>query len=264
MGAVSDFAFTAPDGLDMDGVLITPAGGTDGPNPTIVLVHGGPYGRSGRELHCHPLDWGQWLASAGYTVLMPNYRGGAGRGEAFAAAARADMGGAEWADIMAAVDTAVERGVADPDRLGIGGWSQGGFLTAWAVTQTDRFRAAVMGAGPTDWGAMAELSDVPTFEGTLGGDTPWDGPGPHHAAARSPISYAGRRRTPLLILHGQQDVRVPVGQATAFHRAMRGQPAALEMVTYPREPHGVSERAHQIDLLRRVREWYDRWLDVGS
>ncbi|MGH3503039.1 MAG: prolyl oligopeptidase family serine peptidase [Nocardioidaceae bacterium] len=259
LGRVEDFAFIAHDGLELDGVLIAPSQGAR-PSPTVVLVHGGPYGRSGRWLHCHPLDWGQWLATAGYTVLMPNYRGGAGHGEAFAASARGDMGGAEWADVMAAVDTAVERGIADPDRLGIGGWSQGGFLTAWAVTHTDRFKAAVMGAGPTDWGAMAGLSDLPTFEGALGGDAPWDGPGPHRAAERSPISYAANRTTPLLILHGKQDERVPLGQATAFHRAMRSQPAPLEMVTYPREPHGISEKAHQVDLLRRVRDWYDRWL----
>jgi dipeptidyl aminopeptidase/acylaminoacyl peptidase len=191
---------------------------------------------------------------------MPNYRGGAGHGDAFAAAARGDMGGAEWQDVMTAVDVAVEKGIADPDRLGIGGWSQGGFLTAWAVTHTDRFKAAVVGAGPTDWGAMAALSDLPTFEATLGGDTPWDGPGPHRAAERSPISYACHRTTPLLILHGQQDERVPAGQATAFHRALRAQHAPLEMVTYPREPHAISERTHQADVLRRVRDWYDQWL----
>ncbi|MGH3503238.1 MAG: alpha/beta hydrolase family protein, partial [Nocardioidaceae bacterium] len=107
---------------------------------------------------------------------------------------------------------------------------------------------------------MAGLSDLPTFEGALGGDAPWDGPGPHRAAERSPISYAANRTTPLLILHGQKDVRVPLGQATAFHRAMHSQPAPLEMVTYPREPHGISEKAHQVDLLGRVRDWYDRWL----
>ncbi len=260
LAPVTDFEFTAADGLDLDGVLITPPAASDQPGPTVVLIHGGPYGRSGREAHCHPLDWGQWLAAAGYTVVMPNYRGGAGHGDAFAAAARGDMGGAEWGDVLSAVDAAVERGIADPDRLGIGGWSQGGFLTAWAVTQTDRFKAAVVGAGPTDWGAMAAQSDLPTFERALGGDTPWDGPGPHQAVARSPISYAANRRTPLLILHGQQDLRVPVAQATAFHRALRHQSVPLEMVTYPREPHGISERAHQVDLLRRVRAWYDRWL----
>ncbi|MGH3472815.1 MAG: S9 family peptidase [Nocardioidaceae bacterium] len=262
-GAVEDFTYRATDGIPLDGVVIRPPDGTDGPNATVVLVHGGPYGRSGRALHCSPLSWGQWLANAGYTVLMPNYRGGAGHGDRFAASVRADMGGAEWGDVLSAVDAAVDRGIADPARLGVGGWSQGGFLTAWAVTQTDRFKAAVMGAGVSDWGAMAALSDLPTFETALAGDTPWAGPGPHRAAQRSPISYANERRTPLLILHGQEDIRVPIGQATAFHRALRSQQAPVELVTYPREPHGIAERVHQLDLLRRVRDWYARWLPLS-
>ncbi|HWM72224.1 MAG TPA: S9 family peptidase [Nocardioides sp.] len=264
-GPVEDFGFTATDGLALDGIVIRPPHhSSDRPNATVVLVHGGPYSRSGRELHCRALDWGQWLATAGYTVLMPNYRGGAGHGDAVARAVRGDVGGAEWGDVLAAVDAAVDRGIADPDRLGIGGWSQGGFLTAWAVTQCDRFKAGVMGAGVSDWGAMAAQSDMPTFEAVLGGDTPWDGPGPHRGAERSPISYARQCRTPLLILHGKEDARVPVSQATAFHRALRSrpEPTPVELVLYPREPHGISELRHQVDLLRRVRAFFGLYLPV--
>jgi len=260
LGSVEDFLFTSVDGLPLDGVLIHPPGSSAAPVPMVVLVHGGPYGRSGREWHCAPLDWGQWLAAAGYAVLMPNYRGGVGHGNDFAVAVRGDMGGADWRDIMAAVDTAVERGIADPDRLGIGGWSQGGYLTGWAVTHTDRFKAAVMGAGVSDWGMMSLTSDLPTFESVLAGDVPWHGPGPHRADERSPMSYATCRRTPLLLLHGQEDERVPVSQAIGFHRALRDQDVPVELVTYPREPHGISERRHQQDILRRVRDWFDRWL----
>ena len=260
LGVVSDLTCTAVDGEDLDAVVIRRADAAPGPDRTVVLIHGGPYGRSGREAHLHPLDWGQLLASAGYTVLMPNYRGGIGHGRARAASVCGDMGGAEWQDVVSIVDAAVERGIADPDRLGIGGWSQGGFLTAWAVTQTDRFKAAVMGAGVSDWGMMAATSDLPTFEAVLGGSRPWDGPGPHAAAARSPISYAARRTTPLLIVHGQEDERVPVSQAVAFHRALAGQDAPVELVTYPREPHGIGERRHQEDVMRRVLAWYDRFM----
>lgn len=259
-GTVEDFCFTAVDGQALDGVVIRPATPVDGPAPMVVLIHGGPYGRSGRDLHCSPLDWGQWLATAGYAVLMPNYRGGFGHGERFAASVRGDMGGAEWGDVVAAVDAAVERGIADPDRLGIGGWSQGGFLTAWAVTRTDRFKAGVMGAGVSDWGAMALMSDVPTFEETLAGDSPWDHAGPHRGAERSPMSYASQRTSPLLILHGEKDERVPASQGTGFHRALRSQDTPVELVIYPREPHGIAERRHQQDLLRRVRGWYQRWI----
>jgi dipeptidyl aminopeptidase/acylaminoacyl peptidase len=107
---------------------------------------------------------------------------------------------------------------------------------------------------------MALMSDVPSFEATLAGDSPWDHPGPHRGAERSPMSYSSRRATPLLILHGQNDERVPPSQATGFHRALRSQDTSVELVTYPREPHGIAERRHQEDLLRRVREWYQRWI----
>lgn len=251
---------TAEDGTALDAVVLRPVGGGEGPWPTAVLVHGGPYGRSGLSSHAHPLDWGQLLAARGFAVVMPNYRGGVGHGHAFAAAARGDMGGTEWSDLERLVDAAVDAGVADPGRLGIGGWSQGGFLTAWAVTATDRFRVGVMGAGVSDWGMLAATSDVPDFEAALAGSRPWDGPGPHHAALGSPISYAARRTTPLLILHGAEDARVPVSQAVAFHRALAGQAAAVELVSYPREPHVIGERRHQVDVQERVLRWFERHL----
>lgn len=261
LGPQEDFRWTAKDGLELDGILIKPPGRrTDGPLPTIVLVHGGPYWRWGRGCHVGWADWGQWLAAQGYAIVMPNPRGGMGRGEAFAAAAVADVGGADWGDVMAAVDAAVERGIADPDRLGIGGWSQGGFMTGWAITQTDRFKAAVDGAGPSDWGWMAAESDAGTFEGVLGGSVPWDGVGPHRHNEISPLSYARNATTPTLILHGEKDERVPLSQATAFHRALRDAGAVAEFVVYPREPHGIGERMHQIDVLQRVKGWFTRYV----
>jgi dipeptidyl aminopeptidase/acylaminoacyl peptidase len=259
-GKQEPFFWTAPDGLALDGVLIRPPDAPEGPLPTVMLVHGGPYGRSPNGFHLRPLDWGQWLATHGYAVLMPNPRGGMGHGNAFATAARGAVGEGDFGDVMAMVDAAIARGIADPERLGIGGWSQGGFMTAWAVTQTNRFKAGVMGAGVSDWNMMTMTSDMPTFEAALGGDRPWDGPGPHNAARLSPISYAKNATTPLLMLHGKNDARVPVTQAIGFERALRERGVPTQLVTYPREPHGVRERAHQRDILRRVRAWYDQWL----
>jgi dipeptidyl aminopeptidase/acylaminoacyl peptidase len=263
-GKQEPFYWQAPDGLALDGILIRPPGAPEGPLPTVMLVHGGPYGRSSNGFHLRPGDWGQWLATHGYAVLMPNYRGGMGHGNAFATAARGAVGAGDFGDVMAMVDAAIERGIADPERLGIGGWSQGGFMTAWAVTQTNRFKAGVMGAGVSDWNMMTMTSDMPTFEAALGGDRPWDGPGPHNAARLSPISYAKNATTPLLMLHGQKDARVPVTQAIGFERALRERGVPVQLVTYPREPHGVRERAHQRDILRRVRAWYDQWLRPGD
>lgn len=260
-GKQEPFFWTASDGLKLDGILIRPPEESENqPLPMVVLVHGGPYGRSGRQLQLAALSWGQWLALAGYVVLMPNPRGGFGHGEEFAAAVRGAVGLEDYQDVMSAVDAAIERGIADPERLAIGGWSQGGFMTAWAVTQTQRFKAGIMGAGVSDWGMMAMTSDVPDFELELGGSAPWDGAERRQHLAISPISFAGRAKTPVLILHGENDVRVPLSQATGFHRALRRQGVPVEFVVYPREPHGIGERAHQLDILKRVRSWCDRWL----
>jgi dipeptidyl aminopeptidase/acylaminoacyl peptidase len=260
-GTQEPFFWTAPDGWELDGLLLRPPGApTDRPLPTIVLIHGGPYWRWTNGIQLSWANWGQWLATAGYAVLMPNPRGGMGHGERFAAAARADVGGADYRDVMAAVDAAIARGITDPERLGIGGWSQGGFMTAWAVTQTRRFKVGVMGAGVSDWGMMVLTGDVPQFERSLGGSVPWDGPGPHRHVELSPIAFARNVTTPVLLLHGQNDLRVPVSQAIGFHRALRDVGVPTELVVYPREPHGISERAHQIDVLRRVRAWFNRWL----
>lgn len=264
LGTVEAFRCTATDGLALEAVLIRPVGHGDGaagtgPWPTVVLPHGGPYGRYGLGASGHPLDWGQWLATAGYAVLLPNYRGGSGRGNAFATSVRGDLGGAEWGDVVAVVDAAVERGIADPGRLGIGGWSQGGFLTAWGITATDRFRAAVMGAGVSHWPSMATTGDVPLFEGALAGSQPWDGSaatGPDTAVLRSPLTFATQITTPLLMVHGEVDERVPVSQAIGLYRALRGGAVPVELVTYPREPHVPTERRHLEDILTRVRSWF--------
>ena len=259
-GPQEAFRWNAPDGLELDGLLIRPPAASTGPLPMIVLVHGGPYGRWSPGLHLRWGDWGQWLATAGYAVLMPNPRGGFGHGERFAASCRADVGGADFADVLAAVDAAVERGIADPRRLGIGGWSQGGFMSAWAIARTERFKAAIAAAAPTDWGLMVETSDLPVFERALAGSAPWDGTGPHRHAELSPIAFARHVTTPVLIVHGQHDARVPLNQAISFQRALREFGAPVEMVVYPREAHDIAERAHQVDLLKRVRAWFDRWL----
>ena len=255
-GKQEPFYWTSSDALELDGILIRPSGDVAEPYPTIVQIHGGPYGRCTMGWNLTPTHWAQYMAAHGYAVLMPNYRGGQGHGDAFASWGDGQVGDMEFTDVMTAVDAAIERGIADPDRLGIGGWSQGGFLTAWGVTQTNRFRAGVMGAGVSDWGMMVMTSDIPTFESYLGGGRPWDGPGPHRFMQHSPISHAANVRTPLLILHGENDARVPVSQAIGYHRAVRETGTESVMVTYPREPHGIREADHQVDLLYRVRDWF--------
>ncbi|MFC5826289.1 prolyl oligopeptidase family serine peptidase [Nonomuraea insulae] len=265
-GRQERLSYQASDGLDLDGLLILPAGSSrhDGPFPLITLVHGGPYARHADQFMLGVIPSGQWLATAGYAVFLPNPRGGEGHGHAFAATVAGAVGLDEWTDIATGIDLLIAGGVADPDRLGIAGWSHGGFMSAWAVGQTDRFKAAVMGAGISDWGMLVATGENGTLEAGLSGSCGWEGAGPHRHDRLSPISHAARIRTPVLILHGEDDTNVPVGQATYFHRALRRFGVEHEFVVYPREGHAIRERGHQLDVLRRTRAWFDRWLAVPA
>ena len=261
-GTQERLSYKASDGLELDALLILPVGKRreEGPFPLVTYVHGGPYSRYADELQLYSILSGQLLAAAGYAVFLPNPRGGSGHGHDFASMVAGAIGGDELTDILSGIDLLIADGVADPDRLGIGGWSHGGFMTAWAVGQTDRFKAALMGAGISDWGMLAATGEWGSVEADLTGSVGWEGAGPHPHDRVSPVSYASKVRTPVLIVHGEDDSNVPVGQSIYFHRALSRFGVEHEFVVYPREGHGLRERNHQLDLLRRTRAWFDRWL----
>ena len=261
-GSQERLSYRASDGLGLDGLLVLPPGRNraDGPFPLITLVHGGPDDRYADQFMLAPHPTGQWLATAGYAVFLPNPRGGVGHGRDFAATVARSAGGSEWSDIISGIDLLIAEGVADPDRLGIGGASHGGFMAAWAIGQTGRFKAAMMAAGISDWGMLVATGEGGTLEAELSGSCGWEGSGPHPHDQVSPISFASKIRTPVLIVHGEDDTNVPVSQAIYFHRALSWYGAEHELVIYPREGHGFAERNHQLDLLRRTRAWFDRWL----
>lgn len=265
-GVQERLSYQASDGLGLDGLLILPPGRSraDGPFPLITLVHGGPDARYADQFMLAPHPSGQWLATAGYAVFLPNPRGGVGHGRDFAAAVARSVGGSEWSDIISGIDLLIAEGVADPDRLGIGGASHGGFMAAWAIGQTDRFKAAMMAAGISDWGMLVATGEGGTLEAALSGSCGWEGTGPHPHDQVSPISFASKIRTPVLMVHGEDDTNVPVGQAIYFNRALSWFGVEHELVIYPREGHGLVERKHQLDLLRRTRAWFDRWLRDGA
>jgi len=246
------------DGQTVYGVLVTPPGYVPGtPVKMVVQIHGGPEWAwwAGWLGSWH--EWAQMLASHGYAVFLPNPRGSDGQGADFARAVGNDWGGMDYQDVLDGVDMLVARKVADPARLGIGGWSYGGFMSAWAVTHGDRFRAAVVGAGPTDLTAMARITDTPDF--TLG----YYGDVTTHIADYDRSSSARmleKVHTPVLVLHGEQDTRVPITLGLEFYRGLKLLGKDAQMVRYPREPHWFHEPAHQEDVQRRVLAFFDAHL----
>ncbi|WP_236652489.1 S9 family peptidase [Streptacidiphilus neutrinimicus] len=259
-GAQERLRWRAADGLDLDGLLVLPPGRTraDGPFPLHVMVHGGPYERYVDMLQFNFYLSPQWLAANGHAVLLPNPRGSQGHGHAFAARVAGAIGGAEFTDTMAAVDLLVAEGVADPEGLSVSGWSHGGFMAAWAVTRTDRFRAAIVGAGIADWGLQIAHGELGAQEAALCGSTGWEGPGPHPHDAVSPISYASRITTPVLIVHGEQDTNVPLSQARYLQRALSHHGVPHEVAVYPGGGHYIARRDHQLDILRRTADFLAR------
>ena len=285
LGDARRVEWKAPDGLTIQGILVLPPGqegsprrewsGRSGPLPLVVVVHGGP-----TSLYTARTNWlwAPFLAARGLAVLLPNPRGSTGRGLTFAEANLADMGGGDLQDILAGVDYLVATGIADPDRLGIGGWSYGGYMTAWAITQTTRFKAAVVGAGITNWLSFHGTAEIPTWDAIYLRDEPYgrqDGapgsggaavgrPGEPTSAARrgeayarwSPMTYIERVTTPTLLLHGEKDGVVPAGQALEFYRALRELGVETELRIYAREPHGPREWAHMRDYMAAAVDWW--------
>jgi dipeptidyl aminopeptidase/acylaminoacyl peptidase len=244
------------DGRVIDGVLVTPPGfKSDHPYPTVVLAHGGPMMAWSDGWH----DWSELLSSNGYVVLLPNPRGSEGQGWKFAELDLNDWGGGDFRDIMDGVNYLVRRQIADPSRLGIGGWSFGGFMTAWAVTQTNRFKAAVEGAGLTDllsFDGEPEIS--PSFLEIYFLGTPFQRWADYRE--HSPIYFLPRCKTPTLIMHGLADTVVPVGQSWEFYSGLRMLGVPTRLVLYPREWHVFSEPVHQADVLTRMLAWYNQYL----
>jgi dipeptidyl aminopeptidase/acylaminoacyl peptidase len=189
---------------------------------------------------------------------MPNPRGSFGRGRDYAWGNQRNWGHGDFDDVLSGVDALIERGIADPDRLGIGGWSYGGYLTSWAIGHTDRFKAAIVGAGVTDLLSF-QAADIPSWLPTQMMLAP-SYREPEVYLRSSPITYVANAKTPTLILHGASDERVRLGQGKELYHALQALGTPTEMVIYPREPHIFQERHHQRDVLERVAGWFNRWV----
>lgn len=246
------------DGWDVQGWLLYPRDYDAGKRyPLVVSVHGGP--ASAR----HPAWPGTFfdlavLAHEGYFVFFPNPRGSFGQGEEFTRANVKDFGHGDLRDILAGVDAVVKAVPVDEDRLGIAGWSYGGYMTMWAVTQTARFRAAVAGAGVANWQSYYGQNGIDQWLLPYFGATVYDDPAVY--ARSSPINFIKRVRTPTLVLVGERDAECPAVQSREFWHALKTLQVPTQLVVYPGEGHGFASPQHRRDLMRRTVGWLDKSL----
>lgn len=262
---VKDFAvaesevikWKGPDNFDIEGVLLKPLGYQAGKKyPLILQIHGGPYGKFSDTFSARNQIW----AANGYAVLMPNPRGSTGYGNKFTVANLGDWGGKDFQDILAGVDAVIARGIADADKCVVMGGSYGGFMTFWTVTQTDRFKAAIGHAAISDWYSFHGQSDIPGLMEYGFKGTPWDVP--ENYRRWSPMTFVSKVKTPLMITHGERDMRVNIQQGEQYYRALKKRGVEVIFYRYPREGHGIQEPNHVIDLTARQLEWFDSHLGI--
>jgi dipeptidyl aminopeptidase/acylaminoacyl peptidase len=266
IGVAQEFYCTSSlDNRKLNGVFFKPNSATlETPSlPTLVFIHGGPYYRDTLDFDPSDHRWVPYLLSAGYGILCTNYRGTSGHGEEGAAAARGAMGIKDYSDVIDIVKAAISKRLVHPEKVVVAGWSYGGFLSCTTAVRDDfRFKGVISLAGITDMDMMCMTGDLPWAVSTAMGGSHWL-TGPEHVYGRrvSPLWHMkGKKRDsrmPLLLLHGEADQRVPVGQAVAFHHACLELEWPCELVIYPREGHAIEERAHVLDMLKRVRRFCD-------
>ncbi len=248
------YKYKSFDGLEIEAALIKPSN-YDGKSklPLIALIHGGPTGAWESSIEV----WGQLLVARGYAVFYPNIRGSIGYSEKFVESNRADWGGGDFKDVMAGIDDLANKGVGDLNRLGIGGWSYGGYMSEWAITQTLLFKAAVSGAGMANLISEYGTEQHPSYDEWF-----WSIPyeKPTGFLNSSPFLHLKNTKTPTLILQGDADTVDPLGQSQELYRGLKRYGVQTELVVYPREPHGFHEERHLIDRLNRIVAWYDKFL----
>jgi dipeptidyl aminopeptidase/acylaminoacyl peptidase len=251
-------------GFEIEGLLTYPLGYEPGRRyPLLVVIHGGPTWQFLADYLATPDAYPlAAFAARGFAVLRPNPRGSSGRGRDFRYAVRGDWGGEDYRDILAGVDHLIALGVADPERLGVMGWSYGGYMTNWIVSQTNRFDAASSGAGIANLTSFTGTSDLLAFLPDYFDGPPWQRPEIY--LARSPLFQLDGATTPTLIQHGEADRRVPLGQSHEMYQALRRLGVETELVIYPRQEHGLDEPKLLLDAARRNLDWFARHLRPAS
>jgi dipeptidyl aminopeptidase/acylaminoacyl peptidase len=254
---------SAADSESIEGVLTLPVGYREGTRvPLLVVVHGGPAGVTGARYpgagSAYPV---QVFSSLGYAVLQPNFRGSTGYGKRFRGLNHGDILGKDWVDVNSGVDAMIRTGIADSTKMGLMGWSYGGFQTFWGITQTRRFAAASSGAGVNDLTAFFSQTDISDYLGMLLNSAPWEKPELY--VERSAYRKVKDVTTPLLIQSGDADRRVSPEQSIQFYEAMkRIGKAPVKLVLYPGQGHGITDPRLAKDRMLRNVEWFTHWIPV--
>jgi dipeptidyl aminopeptidase/acylaminoacyl peptidase len=259
LGSSEVVRWKSKDGMEIEGIVIYPAGYEPGKRyPTVACIHGGPAGVWAQNF---PSSWGNFghvWAGKGWVVFYPNVRGSSSYGEKFLLSNVRDWGGGDYQDVQTGLDYLIARGIADPNKLAQSGWSYGGYMTAWTLTQTNRFRAVVVGAGLTDMFSMYSTDDLQRLLVAYFGAEPWNDVEAYRRA--SAMTFIKQAKTPTLILHGGSDMRVPPSQAQELYMGLRQNGVPVEMVVFPREPHGLQEPRHRLDKMRREYSWCSKYV----
>ncbi len=255
LGTTEDISFKDKDGFTVGALLVKPAGFVAGTKyPLILRIHGGP---NGQDAHQFSLER-ELLAAQGYLVLAVNYRGSSGRGQAWKKSIFADGGNKEVQDLLAGVDFVIASGIADPNRLGLGGWSYGGILTDYTIATTTRFKAATSGAGSALQSTMYGSDQyIYQYEKELG--APWQNPKAWEKVSY-PFWHADRIKTPTLFLGGEKDFNVPIAGSEQMYQALKSQGVDTQLIVYPGQFHGITRPSFVRDRLERYVGWYDKYL----
>ena len=244
--------WSSAEGVPLEGIVTFPANYSPGKrHPFMVLPHGGPEGNDNLDLSARS----RIIAGMGYVVLQPEYRGSTGYGTEFMSAIYQHFGDRPYRDVDSATDYAIAQGWADPNRLTMFGWSAGGFMTAWTVTQTHRYKAAIEGAGITDWLSFIWTSDVQQTDY----DARWTDKDPNASLVFSAVMHSEDVTTPLLILHGASDERVPTYQGRELFEILAARGKVTRMVTYPGSPHFPTLWEQRQDVFREVAAWLAKY-----
>ena len=261
LGVTEEIGFKSKDGTQVNGLLTYPAGYVKGTKvPLLLRIHGGP---NSQDQHSFSLER-QMFAGHGYAVLAVNYRGSAGRGSKFSRAIAADWGNYEVQDLLAGVDHVIKMGVADPDRLGIGGWSYGGILTDYVIATDTRFKAATSGAGVAFTVAFYGTDQyIIQYDHEIG--PPWNPKAwETYVKISYPFLHADRIQTPTLFLGGERDFNVPIEGSQQMYQALRSLGIDTQLIIYPNENHGIARPSYQRDRMERYLAWYDKYIKKAA